>query len=301
MRFSVTSVIPALALAPNVVAAAGKLGYAVGAKMPSGACKFAADYEADFDAIASNTDSKLVRVYAAGQCNTAQEILPAAKAKGFQVVLGIWPDTADSYNLDKVAILNHAPAYPDQVYAITIGSETLYRGTFTADQLVEKINDMRAAAPQFRYGTADSWNKYADGTADPVIGSCDIVLVNAFAYWQGQEIGNATATLVDDINQAYGRILGSGKTPELWIGETGWPSDGTAYQNALPGLDNARTFYHDGVCGELEKDSNVFVFEAFDEPWKPASIGLDGSAADETHWGVMSADRVPKYDLRCSA
>ena len=44
---------------------------------------------------------------------------------------------------------------------------------------------------------------------------------------------------------------------------------------------------------------NVFVFEAFDEPWKPASVGEDGKAADETHWGVMTVDRVPKYDLTC--
>jgi len=37
----------------------------------------------------SNT-SKLVRIYAASDCDTAKEILPAAKASGFQVILGIW-------------------------------------------------------------------------------------------------------------------------------------------------------------------------------------------------------------------
>jgi glucan 1,3-beta-glucosidase len=301
MRFS-TYIIPGvLAMAPNVVDAAGKLGFALGAKQPNGACKVAADYEADFDAIAGNTGSKIVRIYAAGQCNSAQEILPAAKTKGFQVVLGIWPNTEDSYQVDKAAVLAHAPAYTDQVYAITIGSETLYQKALTADQLVAKINDMRSAAPQFRYGTADTWNRFQDGTADPVVRVSDIVLVNAFAYWQGQLISNATATLVDDIDQAYARINSvlAGKPAELWVGETGWPTGGTNYQNAQPGVENAKTFYADGVCGRVKAGDNVFVFEAFDEPWKPVSQGLDGSVADETHWGVMGADRAAKYGLKC--
>jgi glucan 1,3-beta-glucosidase len=39
----------------------------------------------------SNT-SKLVRIYAASDCDTAKEILSAAKASVFQVILGIWYD-----------------------------------------------------------------------------------------------------------------------------------------------------------------------------------------------------------------
>jgi len=86
-----TSITPiALAIAPSLVSAAGGLGFALGNVNPDGSCKQQSDYEADFDAIAANTPSKLVRGYAASQCKTAQNILPAAKAKGFQVMLGIW-------------------------------------------------------------------------------------------------------------------------------------------------------------------------------------------------------------------
>ncbi len=77
-----------LAAAPAMVAATGSLGFALGDKKADGTCKFQADYEADF-ATLSDT-SKLVRGYAASDCNTAQEILPAAKAAGFKVILGIW-------------------------------------------------------------------------------------------------------------------------------------------------------------------------------------------------------------------
>jgi glucan 1,3-beta-glucosidase len=84
-----TSIIPvALATAPLLVSAAGTLGFALGDKKADGTCKFQADYTADFKTISST--SKLVRVYAASDCNTAKEILPAAQAAGFQVILGIW-------------------------------------------------------------------------------------------------------------------------------------------------------------------------------------------------------------------
>ena len=89
MRFS-TALSAAVAAAPALVAAGGTLGFALGSKKADGTCKFQADYEADFKAIATESGSKMVRIYAADQCNTAQQILPAAKAQGVKVVLGIW-------------------------------------------------------------------------------------------------------------------------------------------------------------------------------------------------------------------
>jgi len=200
--------------------------------------------------------------------------------------------------------VTYAPQYSDQVYAITVGSETLYRGNFTGPELLAKIQDVKSAVPKFKVGTADSWNKYQDGTADPLItGGVDILLFNAFSYWQGQTIANATASFFDDVMQAIGHIQAvSGSVsggPELWVGETGWPSAGSEYQAAVPGVSNAQTFWSQGVCGMLDWGVNVFYFEAFDEPWKPDSVGQDGSVADETHWGAWDATRTAKFKYTC--
>lgn len=57
-------------------------------------------------------------------------------------------------------------------------------------------------------------------------------LVNAFAFWQRQEIGNATATYLDDLAQAFTHIQdksGSLTDIELWNGETGWSGTGWSY------------------------------------------------------------------------
>ncbi len=80
----------ALAVAPTVIHAAGTLGFALGTKKADGTCKYTADYEADFDAIFAASGSKVVRGYSADDCNAAQQILPAAKSKGFQCILGVW-------------------------------------------------------------------------------------------------------------------------------------------------------------------------------------------------------------------
>lgn len=86
------------------------------------------------------------------------------------------PDTDDSYSKDKAAVVTYAPQYAEQVYAITVGSETMYRGNFTGPELLEKIQDVKSVVPQFKVGTADSWNKYQDGTADALIaGGADIL------------------------------------------------------------------------------------------------------------------------------
>jgi glucan 1,3-beta-glucosidase len=90
MRFS-TVATTALAASPAIVAAAkGNMGFALGTKQPSGSCKTVTDYEADFDAIKSGSGANIVRGYSASDCDSAKNIMPAAKSKGFKVVLGIW-------------------------------------------------------------------------------------------------------------------------------------------------------------------------------------------------------------------
>lgn len=304
MRFS--TVMAALAASPGVVhAAKGTMGFALGTKMGDGSCKTQQDYADDFDAIQSNSGATLVRGYAASDCDMAKNALPAAKAKGFKVVLGIWPDVEESFNNDLKAITDVASQYKDTIYAVTVGSETLYRGNFTGSQLKDKISTVKAALPSgIKVGTADSWNKFADGTGDPIIGTADIILANAFAFWQGASGDNATHVYLQDMSNAITHIeslsKGLSNPPEIWNGETGWPTaTGTDYGDAKGGLENAANFYKNGFCSLLAYGYNAFYFEAFDEPWKPKSVGTDGAAVDETVWGAMTVDRKAKFSLQC--
>jgi len=57
----------------------------------------------------------------------------------------------------------------------------MYRGNFTGAELLVKIQEVKTATSgKFKVGTADSWNKYQDGTADPLIkGGADILLTHS--------------------------------------------------------------------------------------------------------------------------
>ena len=95
------------------------------------------------------------------------------------------PDTNSSYDLDVAAILSpDALKYKDSILAVTVGSETLYRHQhdpttgLTAEVLKDRIDRFKLNATSkglnVDVGTAESWNKFQDGTADIVIPSLDI-------------------------------------------------------------------------------------------------------------------------------
>ncbi|OGM44307.1 glucan 1 [Aspergillus bombycis] len=278
-----------LAAIPAVTAKRGTLGLSLGNKNPDGTCKSTSDYEADFDALKSLTT--LVRTYSANDCNTAVNIVPAAKNKQFKVVLGVWADYDESFNNDLDVLKQTVPGNEDVIHSITVGSETLYRKGLTAQELLDKIRTVQSAFPKMTVGTVDSWNLFYDGTADPIIkGGVTYIMANAFAYWQGSDINHATKTYWNDTTLALERIenaAGDNKDKIIFAnGETA-------------GTQNAARYWKEAVCSMLKWGVDVFYFEAFDESWKPTSIGDNGEEKDETHWGLFTADRKAKFDLSC--
>jgi glucan 1,3-beta-glucosidase len=67
----------------------------------------------------------------------------------------------------------------------------------------------------------------------------------------------------------------------------------------LAGTDNAEKFWKTGVCGMLAWGVDLFYFEAYDESWKPDSVGDNGKPMDEKHWGLYTSDRKVKFDTTC--
>ena len=74
---------------------------------------------------------------------------------------------------------------------------------------------------------------------------------------------------------------------------------GSNYGAAVAKTENAERYWKESVCGMLAWGVDVFYFEAFDESWKPLSKGDNGQMMDETHWGLFTADRKPKFDTTC--
>lgn len=82
-------------------------------------------------------------------------------------------DTQEAYDSEKAALLSDLTSeYAPYVYALTIGSESLYRGV-SAEELLPRIKDAKTTFGKLvpRIGTVDSWNKFADGAADAILTS----------------------------------------------------------------------------------------------------------------------------------
>lgn len=306
MRFSTLAT--TLLLTASQVCALGELAFNLGVENNDGSCKSTSDYESELQVLKEYTTT--VKVYAASDCNTLQNLGPAAEAEGFQIFVGVWPTDDTHFAAEQAALQAYLPVLKTSTVAgFLVGSEALYRGDLTADQLADKIDTIRTLVEGIKdsdqnsysgvpVGTVDSWNVLVDAYNAPAIQASDFVMANAFSYWQGQTSANASYSFFDDIMQALQVIQTSKGSTDItfWVGETGWPSDGTNYENAYPSVANAQQFWQEAICALRGWGVNVIVFEAFDEDWKP---NTSGTSDVEKHWGVWTSGNSLKYSLSC--
>ncbi|KAI7361376.1 hypothetical protein KC328_g19096, partial [Hortaea werneckii] len=172
---------------------------------------------------------------------------------------------------DKASLAELVSQFREQVYGVTVGSEALYRGDVSAQDLRMKIEDIRDLLPTVkRVGTADTWNVFVDGTADPVLeGNVSLVLANNFPFWQPDNPPvQSFSTEVGRVTRYIEQKRQSVRLPavEIWVGETGWPTDGGSDNGkAIASTDFADYYFHDSICAQANKGTNIFVFEALDE------------------------------------
>ncbi|CCD23099.1 glucan 1,3-beta-glucosidase NDAI_0B00650 [Naumovozyma dairenensis CBS 421] len=309
MRFSTfATTATTLLFTATQVSAIGDLAFNMGVKNNDGSCKSTEQYESDLETLKGYTST--VKVYAASDCNTLQNLAPAAENKGFSIFVGVWPNDDAHFEAEVQALQTYLPTIKtDTVAGFLVGSEALYRNDMSPDQLAEKINSVRDTISKIsdsqgnsysgkQVGTVDSWNVLVAGYNSAVITASDFVMANAFSYWQGQVMSNASYSFFDDIMQALGTIqTAKGSTDiSFWVGETGWPTDGSNFESSYPSIDNAKQFWQEGICAMRAWGVNVIAFEAFDEDWKPPTSGISDV---ENHWGVFTSDNKLKYSLSC--
>lgn len=107
------------------------------------------------------------RLYAASDCDTLANAVPAAVKTGTSLLVGLWAEDATHYNNEKQALLAAVQQYGhDWIIAVSVGSEDLYRGDTTASTLATQINDVRGmlwglGAESIEVGHVDTWTAWA--------------------------------------------------------------------------------------------------------------------------------------------
>ncbi|MGD0552644.1 MAG: glycosyl hydrolase family 17 protein [Sedimentisphaerales bacterium] len=224
--------------------------------------------------------AKALRTYGSGQ--TPGYIPAICDQIGVDCFLGIWLGKEKDDNRKEIeAGLKIANERHKSVKALIVGSEVLLRKDLSEDELIayiKEVKDRTKDIPNLRITTAETWKVVL--LHPKVAEAVDFLLPHIYSYWDGIPIENGAQYIVDSwrkVSEAF-----SGK--EVIIGETGWPSMGSANGKAKPSEENQAKFFKEFI--ELARQNGIkyFYFEMFDEMWKEKFEGNVGA-----HWGIYDS------------
>ena len=186
-----------------------------------------------------------------------------------------------------------ARRYPDIVRSVAAGNEATVEWT---GQLVP-VQQVRAYVRRLKEALEQPvtfcenhvpWVEHLEALAEDL----DFLGVHSYPVWEYRSIDEALAVTEAD----WRRISERYPDKPVVITEAGWATRsngrGIETHNASPELQVR--YYRELTRWGEEHDVMVYIFEAFDEPWK----GSDHPDEPEKHWGLFTVDRRPKPVMR---
>jgi exo-beta-1,3-glucanase (GH17 family) len=182
-----------------------------------------------------------------------------------------------------------ADAYRDIVFSVAVGNEATVDWTDHLVPVPRMVDYLRWVRPRVTQPVTFCENHvpwlYQIETLVPEL---DFISLHSYPVWEYKSIAEAIETTRADVDRV--RRAHPGKP--IVITEAGWTTASNG-RGIPPG--NASPELQAIYCRELmdwsrKEDVPVFVFEAFDEPWKGSPDPLE----PEKHWGLFTVDRRPK-------
>lgn len=175
-----------------------------------------------------------------------------------------------------------------------IGGEVLLFNLLTEPELISYINQAKLVGDR-PVTTGESWGIWCNWSqishrcqGRPALGNAvDFILAHTHPYWEMVPIEHGAAHVV----ATYITLRVIYPERDVIIGETGWPTCGDSFGNAMPGLQNQRRFIKELWRWSKLYGVHILYFEAFDEDWKASVEGEVGRC-----WGVYYSNRTPKHN-----
>ena len=167
---------------------------------------------------------------------------------------------------------------------LAVGNEVLLRGDLSEDEILDYILRAREAVPGVPVAYVDAYFLFEKHPR--VAEACDVILINCYPLWESCPAEYAPAYM----REMYRRAQAVANGKKVIISETGWPSRGEAYGEAVPGKENAINYFIE-TCRWAEKEGvEIFYFSSFDESWKTGDEGDVGA-----WWGLWDQHGKLKY------
>ncbi|AEO69666.1 92a39872-f5ee-4f50-98a3-404fced31833 [Thermothielavioides terrestris] len=308
----------ALAVAGTLAAGASAenyLGFNSGSTLADRSAKFKADFEQEMKTAQNlvNAPGKFnaVRLYTNIQAYSKDDPIQAFDAAvdtNTKLLLGIWASGTDSIdnelNALKKAVDTFGSKLTDLVIGMSIGSEDLYRISATGiankagvgagpDVVVKFINQFKTtfantALAKVPIGHVDTWDAWTNSSNKAVLDAVDWVGVDEYPYYEngkGNNIKNS-GTLFDRAFDAVSAVVGN---KPIWVTETGWPTTGPNWDQAVPSVQNAKYYWDEVGCRKLFNKVPTFWYN------------LRDSNPDNTMKFAITANlsTTPLFDLTC--
>jgi exo-beta-1,3-glucanase (GH17 family) len=217
-------------------------------------------------------------------CLEGNEFIPKiAKEMGLKTLVGAWLGKDKDKNEKEIKALLKL-AKEGYVDIAAVGNEVMYRKDLTQDDLLNYIHRVKDALPDTPVGYVDAYYEFVIKPA--ITDACDIILANCYPYWEGCSADYALVYM----KQMYQQAKRAARGKKVIITETGWPSLGKKFEDAIPSKDNAIKYFINAQLWAKDEDIEMFYFSSFDESWKTGPEGDVGA-----HWGIWDKNEKIKY------
>ncbi|KAJ7261760.1 glycoside hydrolase superfamily [Mycena haematopus] len=256
-----------------------------------------------------------IRLYGA-DCNQTELVLDAITQT--KVNMTVWlgnyaiaTDNGVAYTRQRDAIKAAIQKYGvEHIGGLTVGNEFILDyldannatdpdgpvGNTGAAILIGDINDTRSmmsdlSLANVTIGTSDAGSYFNT----KILQAVDYGMANVhpwFADVTVQDAAGWTAEFFSDTDLKA--AAAASNAPQMYIAETGWPTDSSDAASATNGAAvaseaNLQIFLDTFVCSANKNGTKYFFFEYFDEKWKDEQFG-----GVEGHWGLFYQNRTLK-------
>ncbi|MDB9883011.1 glycosyl hydrolase family 17 protein [Bacteroidia bacterium] len=225
--------------------------------------------------------TKWIRTFS---CTEGNELIPPlAKEYGIKTLVGAWLSDDLATNDEEIESLINLTKQ-GYVDIAAVGNEVLYRKELSEAELLDYINQVKQAIPGTPVGYVDAYYEFTERPALTEV--CDVILANCYPYWEGCHIDYSFLYM----KEMYQQAVKAAKGKKVIITETGWPSEGGAFEGSEANRENYLKYFTNAQQWSLNEDIEMFYFSSFDESWKTGDEGDVGA-----YWGLWDKDEVLKF------
>ena len=212
------------------------------------------------------------------------ELIPKiAKEYGMNTLVGAWLGRDSDKNAVEIQNLIEL-ANEGFVDIAAVGNEVLYRKDLTQSELLQHIGDVKKQIPSIPVGYVDAYYEFVE--RPEIAYACDVILCNCYPYWEGTSFEQS----FNHMRWMHGMATHAAEGKPVLITETGWPSKGEAFADAIPSPEHAMKYFINTQLWARENNIGVFYFSSFDESWKVSAEGEVGA-----YWGIWDSKGNLKY------